>query len=332
MRKDQAMGRVPRRVFMTLAVSAALLTACGSDSPDSAPSMTTVKGDGAIVAQVAGYDHVAGRHQRFLVGLLGNDSGLVGYGEIDLAFSYLGTEDKPISRPLPGLKAKATYRLVPGQTTSANTAGPRPIKGSEGVGVYAADDVLFDKPGFWQVLVTAELEGRPIKAEAKFAVVTKSGIPFIGDTAPLTKNLLPGDPEAPSTAIDSRAEGATVPDPELHRVTIADAIAARRPVMVVISTPVYCVSRFCGPITDAVAALAREHGKKMDFVHIEVWRDFEGKVLNRAAAEWIFPEGAQDANEPWVFLVGADGKIAARWDNVASENEMKDAITKLLGP
>jgi hypothetical protein len=33
---------------------------------------------------------------------------------------------------------------------------------------------------------------------------------------------------------------------------VADAIAAGRPVMVVGSTPVFCVSRFCGPITDAV--------------------------------------------------------------------------------
>lgn len=325
------MLRARRRVIAITASLAIILAACGGSSRDSAPSMTTSKGAGSINAQVAGYDHVADRHQRFLVGLIGEDSGTVGYGTVYLAFAYLGTEDKPISRPVAGSKIPATYRLVPGQTANANTTGPRPIKGSEGIGVYVADDVLFDRPGFWRVLVTADVGGRPITAEADFSVAADSGIPFIGDSAPLTENLLPGDPEAPSTAVDSRAEGASVPDPELHKVTISDAIRAHRPVMVVISTPVYCVSRFCGPITDAVATLAREHGRQMDFVHIEVWRDFEGQVLNRAAAEWIFPEGTQDAGEPWVFLVGADGKVVARWDNVAPENEMKDAITKLLG-
>lgn len=320
-----------RRAFASFAVFAVLLAACAGDSPESAPPTTTSKGAGEITAQVAGYDHVAGRRQRFLLGLIDSDNGLVGYGKVSLTFSYLGTEAKPILQPVPASEAKATYRLVPGQTASTTTAGPRSIRGSEGIGVYVADDVLFDQPGFWQVSVAAEVGGRPVSAESKFAVAADSGIPFIGEMAPRTKNLLLGDPEAPPPAVDSRAEGTSVPDPELHRVTVADAIGAHRPVMVVISTPVYCVSRFCGPITDAVAALAREYGKKMDFVHIEVWRDFEGRVLNRAAAEWILPEGAQDANEPWVFVVGVDGKVAYRWDNVASENELRDAVTRVLG-
>lgn len=68
---------------------------------------------------------------------------------------------------------------------------------------------------------------------------------------------------------------------------LADATAAERPVMVVVSTPVFCVSRFCGPITDAVQKLARRYGDRMDFVHLEVWRDFEAQELNEAAAEWI---------------------------------------------
>jgi hypothetical protein len=102
--------------------------------------------------------------------------------------------------------------------------------------------------------------------------------------------------------------------------------------MVVVSTPVFCVSRFCGPITDAVGDLARRYGDRMDFVHLEVWRDFEAQEINPAAAEWIWPDQQGDAAEPWVFLVGADGTIMQRWDNVATEASLARAVEALVGP
>jgi len=41
----------------------------------------------------------------------------------------------------------------------------------------------------------------------------------------------------------------------LHNISIAAATAAGRPA-VVVSTPTFCVSRWCGPITDSVNELA----------------------------------------------------------------------------
>ncbi len=100
--------------------------------------------------------------------------------------------------------------------------------------------------------------------------------------------------------------------------------------MVVISTPTYCQSRFCGPITDAVSALGKRHGERMAFVHIEFWEDFEAQRVNEAAAEWIFPPGTEDAREPWVFVVGGDGVITHRFDNVASDAELEAAVRDTL--
>jgi len=34
-----------------------------------------------------------------------------------------------------------------------------------------------------------------------------------------------------------------------------------------------------------VSALAKRVGNRMEFVHLEVWKDFENKELNKAAAE-----------------------------------------------
>lgn len=60
----------------------------------------------------------------------------------------------------------------------------------------------------------------------------------------------------------------------------------------------YCVSRFCGPITDTVQELAQEYGDRMDFVHLEVLKDFEANTLNKAAVEWIWPDRQGHPAEP----------------------------------
>ncbi|MGH2765962.1 MAG: hypothetical protein ACRDKA_08645, partial [Actinomycetota bacterium] len=126
---------------------------------------------------------------------------------------------------------------------------------------------------------------------------------------------------------DSRAATGEIPDPELHRTTVADSVAAGHPALVVISTPVYCVSRFCGPLTDMAQDLAADYGDRAEFIHIEVWRDFENQVVNKGAADWILRE--DELQEPWVFLVGSNGRVVGRWDNVATRQEIEPYLREL---
>jgi hypothetical protein len=89
------------------------------------------------------------------------------------------------------------------------------------------------------------------------------------------------------------------------------------------------VSRFCGPVTDMVAELAAEYGDRADFIHVEIWADFQEGAVNEAAADWLLREG--DLEEPWVFLIGADGRVVARWDNVATRSEIEPYLEDLPG-
>lgn len=317
-------------------LGALVLGACGGggDGSSSAPTTTTAKA-GELIAQVASYDLAAGRDQRVIIGLQtsGDDARLVSFGTARFAFAYLGTKQAPSTTPVPGPTVDARWIAVPGQQLPTTLpAEPRLAEPSDGIGVYAAEPVRFDRAGYWRAVVTVSLDGRERSAEATMAVNAKPVVVAPGDPAPRTENLLPGAPDAPAKAVDSRAEdGGSVPDPELHTLTVAQALATGRPTMVVISTPVFCVSRFCGPITDSVAALARVNAGRMNFVHIEVWRDFEKRQLNKAAAEWIYPPGAEDANEPWVFVIGRDGVVSRRFDNVASDTELADAVRAATG-
>lgn len=322
------------RWLAMLAVAAVLTTACGGADDTSAggadrESARTAAGQ--LNAQVASYDLTAGRPQRFVVGLLTAGQDLVGFGTVELAFAYLGTKAEPLKEPRRGPTATGDYRLIPGQQVPADQDGPRVIEGGRGVGVYGADGVEFADAGVWQVAVTAELDGRARTATAAFEVLADSAIPNVGDPAPRSENHLPGAPGVPPKAVDSRAtDDGSVPDPELHRVTVAQAVTSGKPTMVVVSTPVYCVSRFCGPITETVATLSQRFQDRVEFVHLEVWRDYEGRQLNRAAAEWIYPTEKEEAHEPWVFVVGRDGVITHRFDNVATEPELNRAIAEVV--
>ena len=144
----------------------------------------------------------------------------------------------------------------------------------------------------------------------------------------MTDNPLPGTAGVPLSAIDSRTQDTeTVPDPQLHTVSIAEALRDHRPVIVVISSPSFCESRWCGPITDSVAALANP--SDIAFVHLEVWRDHDAGELNPAAQQWIDPARTHVGNEPWVFIVDRSGTIVDRFDNVASDDDLRVAVARI---
>lgn len=346
--------RVGKALALLSVLVVGVVGACGDGGGDGgggagrAATTTTASSagrEGEIAAQVASYELVAGRKQRFLTGLVVSGKGtVVSFGSVDVGFFYLGTKDAPVEAPSqPAFTATAEFLPIAGRSGDGGDGGdggddgadgPRVVRPSEGLGVYKADGVEFDKAGYWGARVTAKVDGKDTRAETAFEVFAAPRVPAPGMPAPRTEN-----PTVSTSAnggrdpsLDSRANADTaVPDPELHATTIAAAIAARQPLVVVVSTPVYCVSRFCGPITDSVAALANGKYKgKAAFVHLEVWKDFEAKELNPAAAEWIrLPNG--DGQEPWVFTVGRDGVIVDRFDNVASDAELDAAVARIIG-
>ena len=314
-----------RRRLASTAIAAMLVSSCSSGGSGADGN------DEGFSAQVASYDLSVDRDQRVIAGILVDGGAkLVGFGSMDFAFAYRGTADKLLERPRAGPRAPASFRPIPGQRLSGQSDAPRVLEGSEGIGVYAADSVRFDAAGTWELTITGQVGDQALSVKVDFEVLERPAVPLPGEAAPRTENLLPGAEGAPVKAVDSRSQpDGRVPDPNLHERTIAAAIASGLPTMVVISTPVYCQSRFCGPITDSVQALADRYGDRMHFVHLEVWRDFEAQTVNKAAADWIYRD-RNDIHEPWVFVIGRDGTIAQRFDNVVSEDELESSVEAAL--
>jgi hypothetical protein len=329
------MRRSPSRtapIALVIAVSLAL-AGCGSggkkdanqkaDSTDGTTGTTT--GPDKVQGSVASYDLAIGPAGRFMFGMFNEAKGPIGYGTAAFSFFFLG-ENSASGTPQPGPTATGAYLPLPGSHPPPADASKPVYLPTDQRGVYAAD-VAFDRPGFWGVSTVVDLAGRQ-EVKTAFKVLAKHAVPAPGDPAPASQNLTMTTPGAPPEAIDSRASAQTpVPDAELHQTTVAQALAEKRSVVLVVSTPTYCVSQFCGPVTDVVQGLAKDYGNRARFIHIEVWKDFKAQQLNDAAKEWI--ARGEDINEPWIFVIGSDGKVTARFDNIVSREALEALLQKL---
>jgi hypothetical protein len=325
------------RVTATFAAALLVLSACTGDDPgegsaDEEPRAAAA--DAELRVSVASFDLHTGEDQRLLLGVATADQGLLAFGDIEVELGPVGDDPENVELTQ---QATASYLPVPGDAPEGGGSQPSVLVGQSGTGVYEAF-VDLDEPGFWAVQVTAELDdGTTRTGTASFPQQQPGGIgeepevPAVGDEAPLTRNLTVDDVDGGdvrAAMVDSRAgDDDEVPDSHIHDSTIADGIEDGRPVVALFATPVYCVSRFCGPITETFADLAEEYGDRADFVHVEIWEDFDSQALNDAAAEWIQTE--QGGNEPWTFLIDEHGRIAARWDNVLDVDALTDELERL---
>ncbi len=319
-------------MLVCLVMLGASVAACSSGGSKASPA----PGKDGLAVEVASYDLAVGPPARFIAGVLTAGQQLIGFGTVSMQFAFLGTEQASAAPTPVGAPTSATFLPVPGTTVpSPPPAAPGIVSGVDR-GVYAAQ-FAFDRPGFWQVEVTARIGGEQQRGTSAFAVSDRHHLPAAGDAALDTTNLTMASTDVPKAAIDSRAgTSGEVPDPELHGTTIAAALAAKRPAVVVFATPVYCVSRFCGPVTDLIDSLSKTNADRASFIHVEIFRNFESQNdaerLNTAAAEWLFRDN--DLNEPWVFVIAADGRIIARFDNVVTAAELEALIQTfpVIGP
>lgn len=324
--------RKSRSAALVAIVLAAVIVmgGCGSKT-ESASKRGKTAGSGGpdeLFAETASFETVKGKPQRVTFGLSTIDGRILHGGSVLVSFRPVEAKDETTT---PGVAA--TYLGVAGPASAENQIASIGAL-SDGVGVYAAT-YTFASAGFWTAEIRASETGK-ILAETAVDVKAKNAIPDVGDPAPPTVNpiLLVGkQPSVPINQIDSRSgpDALTeLADPALHTQVIADLLKAQRPFVVVVSTPAYCQSKFCGPITDLVDERAKSQPAStagVAFVHLEVFADATAGTINPWAAEWILNDG--EGREPWVFLVGRSGKIAARFDNVMTSGEFDAALEKL---
>jgi hypothetical protein len=118
----------------------------------------------------------------------------------------------------------------------------------------------------------------------------------------------------------------------MHQTTIADAVTSGRPTVIAFATPAFCTSRVCAPVMDTVMdPLFARYSDVATFVHVEpyVLRDVrEANVRNPvpAAREWMLQ------SEPWVFVIGRDGLVRAKFQRIIGVDEVEAELLAALEP
>ena len=167
------------------------------------------------------------------------------------------------------------------------------------------------------VWALARLDGRLVGSSVAQVIVGGRGPPPVG--APAPRIHTPTSPPAPIDSIETR-----VPPDTMHSVDFANVVG-RKPVLLTFSTPRLCMTRTCGPVVDEAQQLQATYGKRMAFIHMEVFN-------NNEVAQGYRPQmkawGLQ--TEPWVFTIDRRGRIAAALEGPTSVSEMRQAVEKAL--
>jgi hypothetical protein len=183
---------------------------------------------------------------------------------------------------------------------------------------YVAD-VPFDTAGRWGAEVASTPPGQSeFKSQLAFDVLADPQTPADGTTPPASQN------DTAATNPDTESLCSRNPICGLHDLVIGDVLGRGRPLVVQFSTPAFCETRFCGPVLEALLTQVPTYRDRIDFIHIEVYQDFQLQRYRPAVQEW----GLQ--GEPYTFFVGADGAVRGRFEAIFTIEELRDQLDGLL--
>ena len=268
-----------------------------------------VRGGGSTEVGLATSVFTVGK-DRLAFGMI-DDQGQFVYGPT--AVYVAPTPDDPAEGPF---VAPADVLVTEGRYRSRQAAE----EGDPFAAVYQAQ-VPFDQKGPWAVLAVTRSGNTYLAAPAQVQVNTKKAddIPDVGEPAPKVATDTLESVQGNEDLLDTR-----VPPSDMHRSSFDDVVGSK-PVALLFATPQLCQSRVCGPVTDIALQMKAKYGDEMEFIHQEVYVDNDPQAGLRE------PLSAFNLRtEPWLFVVGADGRITARLEGSFGLNAFENAVKTAL--
>lgn len=174
--------------------------------------------------------------------------------------------------------------------------------------------------GFWGIAAEVVLaDGTAVTSQFTVEAKAESDAVAVGDLAPLSQNrTLATEPNI------NKLSSGNNPDPAFYQLTVADAVASGKPTVVGFITPGLCETRWCAPVLNSVATVRESVGEAVNFIHIEVYEDFQALTYVPEMAEW----GLQ--TEPYVFVLDDAGRVTASLAGPVSPRELQQALDEVL--
>jgi hypothetical protein len=226
------------------------------------------------------------------------------FGVIDDQGQFVYGKTAVYVAPAPGKPAEGPF-LAPADvlmTSPAYRSKQAATEQDPFAAIYAAQ-VPFRRKGAYSVLVATQRDGKLVASTTQVQVSAKAAdpIPEVGEKAPPVATDTLASAKGDVTKIDTR-----VPPSDMHAHSFADVVG-KKPVALVFATPQLCQSRVCGPVVDIAAQMKAKYGDRVEFIHQEVYVGNDpNKGLREPLRRFNLP------SEPWLFVVGRDGRITAR--------------------
>ena len=334
MMAPSAQGYARAALAVSLALSIALLTACGGSSKSAAANQSRASAiAGASRPRISDFPAPGGRNifelQKSLNGnaVIGLATGTFTPGTDRLAFGVIGTNNAFVYGPTavyitasptapvqgPYLAPLDSMQVAPQFQSKTVAEDPAAIKG-----IYETQ-VPFTKPGTYGVLGVVKVGGKLVGSITQTIVRASSPIPAVGQAPPRIHTPTLASVHGNVASIDTR----TPPD-DMHKVDFANVIG-RRPVALLFATPQLCQSRVCGPVTDIAAQLESQYGDRVAFIHNEVY-------VNNDVNKGLRPQlrAFHLQTEPWLFTFDRRGRIAARIEGAFGLDAFRQAVQAAL--
>lgn len=307
-----------RRISLPIVLASIALTIAACGDSEKFPPVVEVQGGNPSAQVVLANSEILLGSNRFVVGILGSNGLPIVDADVHFRFYDLTGESEEFAFEMPGVSRVPSRDVdLPMQVEHIHSDGSVHIHYNVGeeVGVYTAN-VEFPHTGWWGVEVTARKDGETHVLRPRFTVVDRSSTPPIGTDAPRSRNLTVADVDD-IRQIDTSHE----PSEEMHTTTIADAIEAGRPTLVLFAVPGFCTSRICGPVLEIMRDMYPEWRDDVEFIHVEFFEDPGPNTTPvEAAIEWGL------RTEPWFFVIDKDGKVSAKFEGPTTRIELEEAL------
>jgi hypothetical protein len=327
----------PRSLFAVAAALVLVVAACSRDagssatdgpgSPAAPPVAAACPTTPAPQAMPEGWD-VSAQTPSVFPQII-NPSGTTACGPTRLMFSFLDSQNVPVAAPDRTVEV-ALFDLGADPATPVLT-GPATfiwaIEPTVGVYVFDAD---FPTAGVWGAeFRTAVGDAAPETIRLTFEVQPESTVVAVGDPAPSVDTPTLADVGGDVTKISTDDE----PVEAFYETSIADALAAKKPFVVVFATPKFCRTKQCGPTLDRVKPIAAAH-PDVTFINVEPYQlePVDGQLQPVLSGEPpdLTAAPATDAwhllSEPWVFVVDENGIVTSSLMLIFSDEELEAAV------
>jgi hypothetical protein len=184
----------------------------------------------------------------------------------------------------------------------------------------------FPTAGTWGAEFTTEAPNSPAETvRLTFDVRDSTPTIKVGAKAPASKTPTAADVGGDLTKVSTDAK----PDPAFYQTSVADAVAAHKPFMLVFATPKFCTSQQCGPTLDQFKPIAKAN-PDVTFINVE---PYQLKVVDGALQPVLDANGQLQAtdvtnewgllSEPWIFAVDRNGVVQGSYELTITPSELE---------